>query len=314
MKNVLVVGGAGYTGGTLVDRLTEAGHNVRVYDNLLYEIEYRKPVDFVLGDIRDEERLRPQLAWADVVVWLAAIVGDGACAANPDLAVEINQTRVEWLTDNYDGRIIFMSTCSVYGANDDLLDEGAPVNPLSVYAVTKLAAESHVLESGGLVFRLGTLFGVSDTYARLRMDLVVNLLTSRAFFERRISIFGGDQYRPLLHVKDVAIAITANVESGHAGAFNLHAVNIRIRELAEQLRRPFPDLEIDFTDMTFQDNRNYRVSSKKAEGAFGFAPRYSVDDGIDEVRELLEQGRIKDVGSPRYSNSDFIRSLYPRES
>ena len=313
MNKVLVVGGAGYTGGTLVDRLIEAGHDVRVYDNLLYETEYRKPVAFVFGDIRDEARLKPQLAWADAVVWLAAIVGDGACAANPDLAVEINQTRVEWLAHNYDGRIIFPSTCSVYGANEALLDESAAVSPLSVYAVTKLQAESHVLERDGLVFRLGTLFGVSDTYARIRMDLVVNLLTARAFYERRISIFGGDQYRPLLHVKDVAAAITANVETGLTGAFNLHAVNLRMRELAEQLRRPFPDLEIDFTEMVFQDNRNYRVSSEKAAAAFGFAPHYSVDDGIDEVKELLEQGRIKDVGSPRYSNSDFIRSLYARE-
>ena len=313
MLNVLIVGGAGYIGGALVDLLAEAGHTVRVYDNLLYENEYRKPVDFVFGDVRDERRLRAELDQADVVVWLAAIVGDGACAANPDLAVDINRDRVEWLSNNTDARIIFMSTCSVYGANESLLDETSVVNPLSVYAVTKLQAESHVLERGGLVLRLGTLFGVSDTYSRIRMDLVVNYLTARAFFEGHITIFGGDQYRPLLHVKDVGHAIAANIDTTLSGAFNLHAVNIRIRDLAEQMKRPFPELQVDFTDMAFQDNRNYRVSSEKARGAFGFAPRYSADDGVAEVKELLEEGRIKDPGSPRYSNSEFIRSFHASE-
>ena len=296
-----------------MDLLAAAGHNVRVYDNLLYENEYRKPVDFVFGDIRDERRIRPQLDWADVVVWLAAIVGDGACAANPDLAVAINRDRVEWLSNNTHARVIFTSTCSVYGANEHLLDETSEVNPLSVYAVTKLEAESHVLEHDGLVFRLGTLFGVGDTYSRIRMDLVVNYLTARAFFEGRIAIFGGDQYRPLLHVKDVGHAICANIDTTLSGAFNLHAVNIRIRDLAERLTRPFPELKVEYTDMAFQDNRNYRVSSEKAQAAFGFAPRYSVDDGVAEIKELLEEGRIKDAGSPRYSNSKFMRSFHPSD-
>jgi nucleoside-diphosphate-sugar epimerase len=197
----------------------------------------------------------------------------------------------------------------VYGANQALLDESSAVNPLSVYAVSKLQAESHVLEHNGLVFRLGTLFGVGDTYSRIRMDLVVNLLTAKAFFDGRISIFGGDQYRPLLHVKDVGHAIAANLESNLKGAFNLHAVNIRIRDLADHLALQFPDLKVDYTDIAFQDNRNYRVSSRKAIESFGFQTRYSVGDGILEVKELLEQGRIKDANSPRYSNNDFIRSL-----
>ena len=142
------------------------------------------------------------------------------------------------------------------------------------------------------------------------MDLVVNYLTAKAFLEGRITIFGGGQYRPLLHVKDVGYAVAANIDTTLSGAFNLHAVNIRIRDLAEQMKRQFPELKVDFTDMAFQDNRNYRVSSEKAREAFGFAPRYSVADGVAEVKELLEQGRIRDPGSPRYSNSEFIRSFH----
>ncbi|MFQ5873407.1 MAG: NAD-dependent epimerase/dehydratase family protein [Dehalococcoidia bacterium] len=308
MKNILVVGGGGYIGGALVDMLLEGGHKVLVYDNLLYESEYRKPVDFVFGDVRDPSRMNPYLEWADVVVWLAAIVGDGACAANPELAMEVNTKGVEWLAQSYDGRIIFTSTCSVYGASDKVLDETSEVSPLSVYAVSKLQAESHLLEKGGLIFRLGTLFGVGDNYARIRMDLVVNYLTARALFSRHITVFGGDQYRPLLHVKDAARAIFMNLSTTHGGIFNLNAVNMPIRDLGEQLRLHFPDLKTEYTERKFQDNRNYRVSSEKALKTFGFIPNYTVDDGICEIRALLESGRIKDVNNPRYSNSDSIRN------
>src|ERR1051325_610539 len=116
---VLVVGGAGYLGGAVTNLLRESAHDFRVYDALLYEESYRKPVPFVYGDIRDRERLKEQLCWADGVIWLAALVGDGACALNPDISVDLNQTAVQWLADNFNGRIIFMSTCSVYGAQED---------------------------------------------------------------------------------------------------------------------------------------------------------------------------------------------------
>ena len=141
---VLVVGGAGYVGGALTDLLTESSHETRVYDALLYEECYRKQVDFICGDVRDHERLEPHLDWADVVVWLAALVGDAACALNPDVSIEIDQESVKWLAGHFDGRIVFLSTCSVYGARDGVLDESSPTNPLSVYAVTKLEAERYL--------------------------------------------------------------------------------------------------------------------------------------------------------------------------
>ena len=174
--NILVVGGAGYIGGAITDILETTDHNTRVYDCLMYEESYRKPIDFVYGDVRDRQRLSEQLAWADAVIWLAALVGDGACAINPQLSAEINQYCVKWLSENYDGRIIFTSTCSVYGAQKDILTEESLTDPLSIYAITKLAAEEYLKSKNALVFRLGTLFGVSDLFARLRLDLVVNIL------------------------------------------------------------------------------------------------------------------------------------------
>src|SRR3569623_527213 len=114
MSNVLIVGGAGYVGGGITDRLVAAGHRVRLCDSLLYEDVYLKPVDFVYGDVRDRETLRRELSWADAVVWLAALVGDGACSHVTALTREINVESVRWLAQAFDRRIVFMSTCSVY--------------------------------------------------------------------------------------------------------------------------------------------------------------------------------------------------------
>ncbi|MFA6541003.1 MAG: NAD(P)-dependent oxidoreductase [Bacteroidota bacterium] len=308
MKNVLVVGGAGYVGGAITDLIKDQKYNVRIFDSLLYEDSYRKEVEFVFGDVRDGESLRPHLRWADTVVWLAAIVGDGACQLNPDLTVAVNEAPVQWLSNNFDGRIIFMSTCSVYGAQDKELDEDSPTNPLSLYAATKLRAESHLKNKNAMIFRLGTLFGVGDLHARIRMDLVVNALTVKAHTQGKLSVFGGDQFRPLLHVKDVARAVVQNIKTEHTGIFNLHRQNVRIVDLAYQVRNHFPDCVIERTEMPFQDTRNYRVNSAKARSVFGFNPNHSIDDGIEELKFLVETGRIKDIDASRYSNQAFLKS------
>ena len=303
---VLVVGGAGYVGGTVTDLLLNSEHQARVYDTLLYEEAYRKPVDFVYGDVRDRERLKPHLAWADAVIWLAALVGDPACALHPEVSIEINQEAVKWLSQNYDGRIIFMSTCSVYGARDGVLDEHSPTNPLSVYAVTKLEAETYLKNKNAIIFRLGTLFGVGDLFSRIRLDLVVNTMVVKAHLAGKLQVFGGDQFRPLLHVRDAGQTAVNNITTKHTGIFNLHRQNVRIVDLAYQVRNHFPDLTIEQVDMKFQDTRNYRVSSDKAKNTLGFNPERSIDDGIKEVKDLLDNGRLKDVDSPRYTNVKYL--------
>ena len=310
MKNILIVGGAGYVGGAITDLIQQSNYNVRVYDALLYEDSFRKPVDFVYGDVRDHEKLVPHLKWADAVVWLAAIVGDGACQLNPELTRSINQDSVAWLADNYNGRIVFMSTCSVYGAQNNELNEQSGTNPLSLYAETKLNAEKFLKHKNAIIFRLGTLFGVGDLYSRIRLDLVVNILTVRAHNEGKISVFGGDQFRPLLHVKDVARAVHMNLDSEYKGVFNLARQTVRISDLAYQVRMHFPDMIIETTDMPFQDTRNYRVSAKKAEETFGYKSIHSVDEGIEELKYLVETKRIKDLKSPRYSNQAYLKEHY----
>lgn len=309
--NILIVGGAGYIGGAITDILQGTNHRTRVYDSLIYEESYRKPSDFVFGDVRDIETLSGQLEWADAVIWLAALVGDGACAINSDISKEINQDSVKWLCENYDGRIIFTSTCSVYGAQNGILSEESATGPLSVYAKTKLAAERYLEDKNALIFRLGTLFGISDLFARLRLDLVVNVMTVRAALEGELTVYGGEQFRPLLHVRDVAEAIVQYIDTGHTGIYNLHRQNVRIVDLAYQVRNHFPDTIVSRTEMEFQDARNYRVSSDKVRTALGWRPKYSIDDGIIEIKELIETKRLKDVMNPRYTNQAFLTRCVP---
>lgn len=303
---ILVTGGAGYLGGALTDLLLD--HEVKVYDSLLYEEACLKPVPFIYGDIRDRRKLRSQLNWADCVVWLGALVGDGACAINPVLTKEVNQDSVKWMSENFNGRIIFMSTCSVYGARDGLLDENSPTNPLSVYAQTKLEAESYLKDKDAIIFRLGTLFGLGDNYSRIRLDLVVNTLTARAISEGKLTVFGGEQYRPLLHVKDAAQAILDNLETKHTGVFNLHKENMRILDLASTVHNLIPS-ELNIVETTFEDSRNYKASSDKATDTFGFDPKLTPTDGIVELSRILKDRRIKDLNNKRYSNEGFLNDI-----
>jgi nucleoside-diphosphate-sugar epimerase len=233
--NILIVGGAGYVGGWITELLSYSNHNLRVIDNLLYDDTYFKETDFYNIDINDTNNINPHFAWADTVVWLAALVGDPACSLNPSLTLNTNVNSVRNLVDNFKGKIIFLSTCSIYGAQDGLLDENSIFNPLSLYAETKIAAEKIILDSKNayFIFRLGTLYGVSDRFSRLRADLVVNILTIRAFIENQMSVFGGMQYRPLLHVRDVAHAVDLALNSDKYGVYNLHSENMTVLEIAE---------------------------------------------------------------------------------
>ena len=287
----------------------KSSHDILVYDLLLYEESYRKPVPFVYGDIRDKGKLKPYLKWADVVVWLAALVGDPACALNEPLTVEINKNSVHFLKDNYKGRIIYMSSCSVYGAGDDILSEKSELRPLSLYAQGKVEAEEILKDSNAIYFRLGTLHGISDSFSRIRFDLVVNTLVMRAVFHNKVVVFGGEQYRPLLHVRDVAKAISMVLDKENTGIFNLHAENMTIIDVAKQIKGYFPELEIDATESMFQDNRNYKVSSDKAKNELGFKPTLTLDDAIVELKELLEEGRVKNAFLKRFSNYLYLKPL-----
>jgi nucleoside-diphosphate-sugar epimerase len=306
---ILIVGGAGYVGGFLVDALNESENELRVIDNLTYEEIYLKKVDFRNIDITNESKLAEQLKWADTVIWLAALVGDPACALDPGAAFEINVESLKTLARNFHGRVIFPSTCSVYGAQDGVLSEDSDTAPLSVYAETKLQAERIIKENfdSYLILRLGTLFGISDRHSRIRLDLVLNSLTLRALLDKKMRVFGGNQFRPLLHVRDVGLLMAEQVDKSESGTFNLHTENITIIELAKRIQNLVGEAVIETTDVSYQDARNYQVSSRKAVETLGFRPQWKIEDGIKEIMELVEHGRIKDFTNSRFINVESLK-------
>lgn len=309
MKNILVVGGAGYIGGLTTDILLERGHNVTVFDNLMYESRYLKDCDFIYGDIRNTDHLVNLQKKYDEIIWLAAIVGDGACAQSPDLTREINLNSIRRFLERTERRLIFASTCSVYGAQHEVLNEESPTDPLSLYASTKLEAESHVLKHGGTVFRLGTVYGVGDQFSRIRLDLVINVLTLKALQDHRITVFGGDQWRPVIAVRDVAHYFGEAVTRDYSDVFILKYKNLKIIDLAHILQSLFPDIEVEVTEMKFQDLRSYQVDSSKAGERFIFKPKTTIEAEVTRLKLLFEDHRIKDVNDDIYYNTKFVKAL-----
>jgi len=299
---VMILGGAGLVGHAVVDLLNNIGtHEILVVDNLLYTDEYLRYVPFQAGNVGDPKFMVPLLDSykPEAIIHLAGIVGDAACAARPKEAEEANITSVKILRDHFNGRIIFPSSCSVYGANDNLVTEESPSNPLSLYAEMKLRAEEILKDKDVFIPRLGTLHGVTG---RLRNDLVVNVLTIRAMVEGKISIFGGEQYRPLLHVEDLAQVMVMQLHHKYTGIFNLVENNYKISDLANIVKQVIPDIEIETTEMEFEDRRNYRASAEKAKKYWGFAPTLTITDTVEDIVRIYNEGRIKDFSMIKYSN------------
>lgn len=310
---ILILGGAGYIGGYLTDLLSQSGYEAAVYDNLLYESRFLKNVKFIYGDVRDYQKLASLLHNFDIVVALAGIVGDEACAVSPAVTRAVNVDSIKWLADNFHGKIIFASSCSVYGANNYIMDETADLNPLSLYAETKIEAENIIFNSPNsdrhLVFRFGTIFGAGDAHSRLRFDLVVNTLTMRAAAGEPLQIFGGGQWRPLIHVKDIAGAILYAIQKNVCGLYNLSYKNYMMKDIAQEIQKTIAgkEVKIEYTNVKFEDIRNYMVSAEKFM-ALGWRPKYALRDGVSEIYNLVREGRIKEVSDPVYHNATFIKS------
>jgi nucleoside-diphosphate-sugar epimerase len=239
---------------------------------------------------------------------MAALVGDPACSVDPFLTEEINYKAIKNFCEvvSPNKHLIFMSTCSVYGAQDGLLNEESKTNPLSSYATTKLKSEEHVLAKGGTIFRLGTVFGLGDTYSRLRMDLVVNVLTMKAVKDGEITINGGEQWRPIIAVKDIAGYVTEACKEKHQGIYVLAKENVIIRELGERVAKLIPNTKVNYTEISFQDARNYRVDNQKSLNTFSYKPIVSVEDEVARMIALFEENRIENPEDKLYHNGAFL--------
>ena len=316
---VLVTGGAGYIGAVLVPRLLAAGYRVRVLDRLLYgdaglrAVRHHPRFEMRQGDFRLSEEVARAVNGVDAVVHLGAIVGDAACDLDPDLAVSTNVHAARVLADACRSfgipRLVFISTCSVYGASEDALDETSALNPVSLYARSKIAAEQILLERQNFAFapvilRLGTAFGFSP---RPRFDLVVNLLTAQALAEGRVSIFGGSQWRPFVHLDDISqaieLALEAPIDLVAGEIFNVGANenNLQLGALGQIIREEIPEVEVNTLDHAV-DRRNYYVRFDKIHSTLGFRPTASVRHGVSTIKEAIQLGQVAHYREVPYHN------------
>jgi len=304
---IVVTGAAGYIGVPVVARLLAAGHEVHGLDCLrfggagLLGSYLTGRFTLTRGDIRDRRAVAEVLPGADAVVHLAGIVGDPACAAEPALAEQVNLDAIgtvrELAADAGVARFVFASTCSVYGHCDEPADESSPLRPLSLYARSKADAEARLLTADSdrmavTVLRFATVYGLAP---RMRFDLVVNAFVAQALTTGRIQVFTPAAWRPLVHVADVADAITTVVQAPavqvSGEVFNVgSADNRQLADVARQVASASgPGVQIDITP-TSGDQRDYRISTGKLTAATGWTATRTLAGGITELADALSAG------------------------
>ena len=304
---ILVTGGSGYLGSILTRKLLKKGHTVRILDNFLFgkcsikEIKSKK-LQVVQGDIRDLVAVSKSLKSIDVVVHLASIVGTQSSELDPKTSIEINYLATRNIADLCKlykiKQFLFASTCSVYGAQPNrLISENSEVNPLDSYGESKFQSERAILQSYDYptILRLGTLFGASH---RMRFDLAINLFIAQALNKEKITVFGGEQYRPFLHVDDAAEAFSFAIENHMEGIYNVIWKNLTINEMAKTVKRKIPTKLQISRDIV--DKRDYRVTGKKLE-KFGFKPKKDIAFAIQEFKRRI-MSDVRSYKEDKYNN------------
>lgn len=306
---VFVTGGAGYVGTGLIPQLLEQKHSVHVYDNLMFGGDqilpfFRHPnFQFTRGDIRDLPNLKKAVKDADVVIHLAAIVGYPACRKDPDLAksVNVDGTRNVIEATSKDQLIIYGSTGSNYGTVEDVCTEETPLNPLSLYGQTKALAEKMILENRrAIAWRFATAFGVS---ARLRLDLLINDFTYKAFTQGYLVIYEKHFMRTFIHVHDMGRAFLFGIENQKKivnNVFNVGSekMNYSKEQICELIRKQ-TQAYIHYADVGEDaDKRNYVVSYKKIND-LGYDTTITVEQGIEEVAKVCQAIQFRNP----YSNA-----------
>lgn len=320
---VLVTGGAGYVGSTLVPLLLGAGHKVRVLDCLAFGGESLLGIwshpgfEFVRGDICDRSVIQNVVSGCDAVVHLAAIVGDPACAREPDLARATNlDASLALIDESRKARIkrfVFASTCSNYGKMKDsnsFVNEETELRPVSLYAETKVAVEESLLKSFNgngwcpTPLRFATVYGVSP---RMRFDLTVNEFTMELLTHKTLKVFGEQFWRPYIHVSDAARGVLLILESPEDSVggrvFNVGATdqNFQKKQLVDLIAPHAPDAVIEYVHKD-EDPRDYKVCFDRITSQLGYRTTRTVLQGIEEVARLVQSQVIGDFRENKYRN------------
>lgn len=322
-KRVLLIGGAGYIGSALLPKLLDAGYRVRLLDAFLYGYEPiaawrdHPNLEVVPADFRQIDVVVGAMRGVSSVIHLGAIVGDPACALDEELTIDINLLATRMIAEVTMGegieRFLFASTCSVYGASDLYLDEHSALNPVSLYARSKVACERVLMgmkceRFSPVILRFGTIYGLSG---RTRFDLVVNLLTAKAAVDRVITVFGSDQWRPFVHVDDAALAVYLALQAQQPAIsdtiFNVgsDAQNYTLGAIGQLIHQIVPAAELQYFEHNV-DRRNYRVNFDRIRKCVRFKPEWTLEMGVRQVLEALHTGRVVNYKDPRYSNARFL--------
>lgn len=294
--NILVTGGAGYLGSTMVPALLEAGHQVTVLDNFMYgqsslnHVCYHPNFNVVRGDIRLENIMLPLMKKADIIIPLAAYVGAPICSKDPVGATTVNHDAIMMMIKHLsqEQMVIMPTTNSAYGTGDEnnYCDEESPLRPISQYAIEKVAIEKELMQHPNAIsYRLATVFGMSP---RMRIDLLVNDFTYRAVYDRFVVLFEAHFKRNYLHVRDVARAFKHGIDhfatmKGQIYNVGLSDANVSKMELCQTIQKQLPDFIFPEAPLGKDpDQRNYVVSNKKIE-ATGFSTAHSLEAGIADL-------------------------------
>tara|TARA_Y100001934_G_C12373793_1_gene787955 strand:+ start:455 stop:1453 length:999 start_codon:yes stop_codon:yes gene_type:complete len=326
MKNILLIGGEGYIGNVVSEQLLHAGYNVTSFDNLLYKNNlcvlnkiHHPNYQFIYGNVTDRKAVKTLIEKANAVVLLAGLVGDPITKKYPEESAIINDKGVKNVIDlcaeQNTEKLIFVSTCSNYGLtdNDALADEKYALNPLSLYAKSKVNAERYILSLKGktgtspTILRFATAFGLSP---RMRFDLTLNGFTRDLALGKELIIYDANTWRPYCHVKDFArliqIIIKAPAEKVSFEIFNAGGDinNASKQMIVDAILNKVPTGKVEYQDHG-SDPRNYRVSFDKVKKTFGFQPEFTIKDGISELIDAIDRHIFDNVEANRNFHGNY---------
>lgn len=326
IKNVLVTGGAGYVGAVLVPKLLDKGYNVKVIDLYIYgedvlnAVKNNPNLKEIKGDIRDKNLLEKEIPQTDVIIHLACISNDPSYELDPALGKSINYDAFIQLIDlakkNKVKRFIHVSSSSVYGIKEEQeVTEDLPLEPLTEYSHYKAKCEEVLLREATddfvvTIIRPATICGYSP---RMRLDLTVNILTNHAINKGEITVFGGEQKRPNIHIEDITDLYIYLLELPkgkiHKQIFNAGYENYKVKEIAKMVQSVVNN-QILIKTVPTDDKRSYHVSSNKIKEQLGFSPKHTIEEAILDLKNAFEEGIIQNpMENIKYYNIKTMKAI-----